>query len=236
MKNIYLINPEWLKNFKDYYNYGKLRDSLESNKKFNSISYNNLDENIIKTIINDYDLSENILNFHNTELSLDLKKIENVNCLLNNKFKKYNNILFILEGIIIPSKIMKLIQELDKNLSCIRPEYLIFKPKNIIYINGNIIIISNVNFNLFIPKLVFIFNSKELFQNEKNKILNSNSIIEYIKLMKCNENENDNLQSLRNEKEEEIGKLIIINNDQKTDRKITNNNKEKKNSFSKRQN
>ena len=229
----YLINPEWLNKLKDFYNYRNLSYSLKSNKKFHSVNYNNLDENKINDIINDYYLKKSILNFQNTELPPYLKEISHANCVLNNKFKSFNNILFILEGIIIPDKIMKLIKTLDANLSSINSKNIIFKQNIIIYIIYNKIIISNLNFNLFNPKFVFIFNSKELVQNEKNKILNSNSIIEYIKFMNCNENEKDNLQSLRNEKGEEIGKLIIINKEPKNQQKSTNNNQIKTNSVPK---
>jgi hypothetical protein len=51
--------------------------------------------------------------------------------------------------------------------------------------------------------------------------------------MNCNENEKDNLQSLRNEKGEEIGKLIIINKEPKNQQKSTNNNQIKTNSVPK---
>ena len=225
----YLINPEWFECLKDYYNYANLSNYLQNNMKFNSVNYNNLDEHKVKAIINDYYLNENILNFKNTELSSDLAKIENVNCVLNNNFKNFNNILFILEGIIIPEKIMKLIKQLDDNLLKIIHKNLIFKKNNIIYIRNNYIVISHLNFNLFIPKFVFIFNSNTLVQNEKNNILNSNSIIEYINLMKCNQNEKDHLQSLRNVKGEEIGKLIIINKLPKNKKIISNDSQKKKN-------
>ena len=186
------------------------------------MNYNNLDENKINDIINDHYLNENILNFQKTELSPYLKDILHSNCVLNNNFKSFNNTLFILEGIIIPDKIMKLIKTLDTNLSSIQPKYLIFKQNMIIYIIYNKIIISNLNYNIFNPNYAFILNSKELVQNEIKKILNSNSIIEYIKFMNCNENEKDILQSLRNEKGEEIGKLIIINKEPKIQKKSTN--------------
>ena len=222
-----LINPEWLQKFKEYYNYRNLSYSLKNNNKYNSLNYNNLDENKINDIINDYYLNENILNFQKAKLSPYLKEISHANCILNNNFKSFNNTLFILEGIIIPDKIMKLIKTLDTNLSSIKPKNIIFKQNMIIYIIYKKIIISNLNYNLFNPKFVFILNSKELVQNEIKKILNSNSVIEYIKFMNCNENEKDILQSLRNEKGEEIGKLIIINKESKIQKKSTYNNQMK---------
>jgi hypothetical protein len=105
-----------------------------------------LDENKINDIINDYYLKKSILNFQNTELPPYLKEISHANCVLNNKFKSFNNILFILEGIIIPDKIMKLIKTLDANLSSINSKNIIFKQNIIIYIIYNKIIISNLNY------------------------------------------------------------------------------------------
>ena len=46
------------------------------------MNYNNLDENKINDIINEYYLNENILNFKNTELSEYLKTISRINCVL----------------------------------------------------------------------------------------------------------------------------------------------------------
>ena len=85
----YLINPEWLKKFKEYYNYRNLYYSLKNNKKYNSVNYNNLDDNNINYIINEYYLNENVLNFKNNELSEYLKNISQLKCFLNKNFKKY---------------------------------------------------------------------------------------------------------------------------------------------------
>ena len=124
----YLINPEWLIKFKEYYNYRNLSYSLKNNKKFNSLNYNNLDDIKIDDIINEFYSNKTILNFQNVELSPYLKEIKNANCILNNKFKSFNNTLFILEGIIIPYKIMKINKKLDTNLS-----YILLKIYSYIY-------------------------------------------------------------------------------------------------------
>ena len=66
------------------------------------------------------------------------------------------------------------------------------------------------NKNIFIPKYILIYNSSEILNNEKKILLSDSfSINEYIKFSIPIENKN-NYKLLKNEKNEELGKLIII--------------------------
>ena len=87
--------------------------------------------------------------------------------------------------------------------------------------NNPKIIIGNLNDdNIFTPKYVFEYNSSYIVSKERKTILNSKTIKEYIKSKKCSLY-NFKLQKLKNEKDEDIGKLLIMK---------TQNHKIKKNS------
>ena len=203
-KKYCLINPQWLANFKKFFNYEKLCNLLNKNSKdISNVNYKNIDEsidNIIKVYSN-----QNTLNFNKKQLSEELTDIKNITCFLLKKF----GIKFILEGVIMPVKIMKLIKDWNRKIP-IFPKELYFKKNFIIYVNNQKIIIGNLNEeNLFTPKYIFEYNSSNIVPKERNTILNSKTIKEYIKLRKCSEY-NFKLQKLKDEKDEEIGKLIIM--------------------------
>ena len=175
----YLINPKWLINFKEYYNYEKLYNLLSSQNNNNSINYNNLDDNI-DYIINNYNFNKDILNFEKKELSEELIDIINIKC----KFIKKYNKAFMVESIIFPSTIMELIINCYKlNLKYIFIKELIFKNNNIIYINSQsvIIIIGKLNdYNYFVPKYIFSYNTLNIFKNEINIILSDSFLINFL--------------------------------------------------------
>lgn len=203
-----LINPQWLNDFKQYYNYEKLYKALYNNKNNLKLDYTNLDEKVIN-IINDY-INKDNLDFNKKELSQELTDIKNITCFLYNKF----NIKFIYEGKIIPIKIMNLINKWNNKIP-IFPKELFFKRNNIIYINNLKIIIGNLNNeNIYIPKYVFVYDSPDIFSEEKKKIIESENIKDYIKIRKCDEKDYK-IQDLKNEKNEEIGKLLILINHRK---------------------
>jgi len=209
-KKYCLINPQWLTDFKEFYNYEKLSNLLNKNSKdISNVNYNNIDE-AIDEIIKLYS-SKNTLNFNKKQLSEELTDIKNITCFLLNKF----GIKFILEGVIMPVKIMKLIKDWNKKIP-IFPKELYFKKKFIIYVNNQKIIIGNLNEdNLFTPIYVFEYNSSNIVPKERKIILNSKTIKEYIKLRKCSEY-NFKLQNLKDEKDVEIGKLIIMKSPNKS--------------------
>ena len=216
----YLINPKWLKMYKNYYNYDDLLKFLKTNKRNNSICYNNLEDKY-KNIIDEV-VDKKIINFEKKELSEDLLGIKQINCFVIRQY----NIFFVKEGIIFPSKIMQLILQIHECLpNNIFPKELYFMSNNIIYIiksNKNIIIGNLNEKNIFIPKYVFIFKSIENLENEKNKIwTNSFSIKKYKQKSKPIDN-NINFRIFKNEENEEIYKLVILLNKDKKRAKTPN--------------
>ena len=199
-----LINPQWYNNLKKYYNYEKLYNLLNTNDKDNSnVNYKNIDENIDSII--KANLNKNTLNFNRKQLSEELTDIKNITCFLLKKF----GIKFIFEGVIVPVKIMKLIKDWNKKIP-IFPKELYFKNNFIIYVNNPKIIIGNLSDdNIFTPKYVFEYNSSNVVPKERKTILNLKTIKEYIKSKKCSLY-NFKLQNLKNEKDEDIGKLLIM--------------------------
>ena len=84
-KKYCLINPQWLTDFKDFYNYEKLSNLLNKNSKdISNVNYKNIDE-AIDEIIKLYS-SKNTLNFNKKQLSEELTDIKNITCFLLNKF------------------------------------------------------------------------------------------------------------------------------------------------------
>ena len=203
-KKYCLINPQWLSNLKKYYNYEKLSNLLNKNsKEFSNVNYKNIDESI-DDIIKVYS-NKNTLNFNRKQLSEELTDIKNITCFLLKKF----GIKFIFEGVIMPVKIMKLMKDWNKKIP-IFPKELYFEKNFILYVNNQKIVLGNLNENnLFTPKYVFEYNSSTIVPKEQKIILNSKEIKEYIKLRKCSES-NYQLQKLKDEKDEEIGKLLIM--------------------------
>ena len=201
MKNeeeYYLINPEWLKGFKEHYSYDKIQKFLESQK---NLSFYNIDINI-NDIIRKL-LSESRIDIHNE--FKDLKNVNKINTTVNRK----NNIVFTNEGRILPSKIMSIIKNLDKKLNqIILPKRFIFDNNLIYYINKEKIIIGNQNnFPGFKPLYVLAFNSLEK-EKEEEKLLFLTSFNNYISQRKCNNA--FGVQKLLDEKNQPIGTLLIL--------------------------
>ena len=207
----YLINPDWLTKFKDFYSYHKFQEKLEMMKlKFN---YHIIDSNI-----------ENIISSIPDEIKPDdkplLSELKKINTLYTNMIK-LKNIRFIKEGIILPSKIIYIIKNIIEDSKDIFPKKkIIFKDNYIYYIKNEKIIIGNFLYSaLFIPNYVFSYNSVELEKKEENKLLSSN-INEYIEQKHCDPREAN--QILKNEKGEEIGSLIITSENKQKSQEIKN--------------
>ena len=99
-EDFYLINPKWLKRFKEFYSYDKLKKRFDNLSKV--YNYNILDYGI--KFILDTLSAENILS--NVEIFPDLKDIK----LINTVAKLEKGIIYTNPGIIIPGKIMDIIE------------------------------------------------------------------------------------------------------------------------------
>ena len=158
----YLIKPQWILDYKKYYNYENLNNLLLKR------NISNLDD-CLNDIENNYDLYKDTLDFEKKELSDDLSDYKNINC----GFAKLYDTTFIVKGKIISANIIDLMKKMYKDkLKLLLPKTLFFKNSNIFYINKLKIIIGNLyNKNLFIPKYILIYNSYEILNNEKKNII-----------------------------------------------------------------
>ena len=205
-KNFYLINQDWLNNLKNTYGYEQLKKRLESLAK--NYNYNNVESfigNNLKMLS-----EENIIK--KDAVFQDLKNVKKICTGVDNK----NNIKFTGPGIILPSKIMDIIKSWDENVKNIIPKYFIFKFGLVYYINNfnpGKIIVGNLDKStaLFKPKYIFAFSIKL----EKSEIeqITSNRINDYIAKRKCYHEKEGQPQQLKNEEEQPIGTLIILEED-----------------------
>ena len=196
-ENYYLINPNWISDFKSYYSYNNVKKILESKEKINNDLIDSEIDNVIDMIIKKVKLPKKPLTYGLQRLSPNLIRYIN-----NND----NNILFIKNGIIFPSKIMHIIKNIHPEIKHCLKKILIFKNEYIYYINKEKIIVGIFRYSaLFIPSYVFIYKSLEL-EKEEAKIMLSLNINEYLKKRNCDvQSEN---QILKNENGEEIGSFI----------------------------
>ena len=218
----YLINEEWINQFKVYYKYEKVYKSLYIISQQNpEINYKNLDyyiDSFIKKYANN---NNNFIPFEKYNFSKKLKEID----IEYSKNKQY----------ILESKIMELINEcLNQNYKNIEPKKLIKKENNNMFLidKYNIkIIIGNINEDtlqydfkpIFNRKCILSYKSIQILSKEK-EILLDNSLDNYINYRKCNKLD-PNKQILIDDKNNELGNLIIIT---KNKIKITNFNEVKK--------
>ena len=186
VEKYYLINHIWLDKFKNFYSYNNIKKHLQSIKNCNYYLIDIHINDIIKQIL------------ESTKLAYQS---------LPNNFK--TNILSNQKGIIIPQKIMNLIQELDKDSIRIgKPNrfFINYNHNSIYYINDK-----TISFGYFqksaIFESIYIFKyiSNEIEKKEEEKIFYS-QINNYIREKNCNTQ--DFKQILRNG-EETIGTLII---------------------------
>jgi len=201
----YLVNHDWINEFKNHYDYQKFCDILNNDYYFKFKKYDNVDPQM-----NDIILKLKYYTFDELMLSEDLSNVEKMMPPLEEKFKvKYYKISFL-----IPSKIMNLIKNLFTNKEQLFQSSEIFSKNDDIYIiESNNIYVGNLNDELlFIPKYIFSYNSIDLIGEEKEK-LNSSFIEEYMKKNKCKKLFSESEQQLKNQNNETIGKLIILSNE-----------------------
>ena len=212
-QNFYLINPDWLIELKNNYNYEKINELLSNYKKSNKIDYSNLDQNMNDILL----YSKNIIKIDKIELSDNLMN----NDYINPPLLKNNNINYYDKFHIIPFEIMNSIKEyiLGNNIT-VEPKEIFISQDNYIYILDSLqIYFWKIDDKLlFTIKYIFLYDSINIFNQEK-KIINSNPIIEYIQQRKCNQN-GAILQDLwDNESSQKIGKFITLNNISKIEQK-----------------
>ena len=212
-QKFYLINPDWLIEFKNNYNYEKINELLSNYDKSNKIDYSNLDQNMNDILL----YSKNKIKIDKIELSDNLMN----NDYINPPLLKNNNINYYDKFHIIPFEIMNSIKEyiLGNNIT-VEPKEIFISQDNYIYILDSLqIYFWKIDDKLlFTIKYIFSYDSINIFNQEK-EIINSTPIIEYIQQRKCNQN-GAILQDLwNNESSQKIGKFITLNNISKIEQK-----------------
>ena len=237
-EDYYLISPNWLNNFKNYYDYHNYCEDFNTikTKTKTKINYNNY-KKFMKSILN----YRNNINFFDDKLYKYISNNEEIIC-MPKKFKKKFN--YFSNCYIINSEIMNIIKAIyEDNLTKIKKRKIKYENKTIYLIYSTKITIGNLNEDLlFIPKYIFEYNSPEIFESEKEGICYF-PIKRYIKSFNCDLN-NYEIQSLINEENIECGQLLILLNQkdikkesfQITPKNLKLNLKKKKNNISKSRN
>ena len=212
-EDFYLINPKWFKKFKEFYSYDKLKKRFDNLSKV--YNYNILDYGI--KFILDTLSAENIL--RNVEIFPDLKEIK----LINTIATKEKGIIYTNPGIIIPGKIMDIIKNFNFfEFQKIQPKIFYFISNLVYYINSSKkIIVGYLKDNIeFIPNFIFEFNN-DLEEYEIKHIIFT-PINDYIIQNKCNPKKF--FQPILNEKNQQIGNLLILNQRRVNSSKFLNRN------------
>ena len=196
----YLINPNWLSEFKKYYSYEQLEKQLDS--IIFLAEYSSID-----LFINDYidKIPEEARpNYKPFSQKLKVKGFFNPNLTSISGGAK---ISFIYKGIIFPKKIIDIINILDGDfIKMAKQKNFHFTGNNIYYINNkNIIYGIRKNNALFEPVYIFNYISDEIKLKEQ-EVLFRCDIKDYITAKKCNTQ--INYQPLKNG-EDIIGYLYI---------------------------
>ena len=202
-KIYYLINPSWIMNLKNLYNYQILSQNLKHIKlKDINITYDNFDYYI--PLINNY-LSK--INFN-----LEYDEIPEQN-MINISANQINsdNLVYYRYCYIIDMKIKNIIQKyvLKSNKLDICGQK-VFAKNSIIYLNiDNNIMSGNLDQNfIFVSDYVLCFNSPESLLNEKEFLLNY-SFNDYLK-SKNIQKFNSNILPLIDENNEKIGEIMQL--------------------------
>jgi len=211
----YLINPDWIEQLKNYYDYQSLRNLLNENKK-KEINYSNLNDHL-----------DELLSFLSNNFLEKMKlSEESINSYINTQLLPKDDIIFI-----IPKELMDSIMKyLFKNKKIvIEAKSILLKDNNNIFIFDSLtVIFGNLNNNLlFNSKYTFSYNNQNILDEEK-EFINSKSIKEYMDLRGCDGKSPNHKQDLKRN-DAIIGNLIISR---------SNNiecNKEKEESFNKQE-
>ena len=213
-QNYYIINIEWLDKFKKYYDYNKIYNILKTQYDIHNIeiNYNNFEGHIF-TIQNLY-----FKNIH-LKISGQFETYVNINEIYPKK-KTKQNIEFYQNNFLIHEKIIEMIYKYNYP-----NEKILIKPKKIIVKNDNIYLFDECSINignlneqyLFSPQYIFFYNQLRIMTEEKEKLF-CLSIKDYIESRKCIEN-NYNIQTLIEENNKAIGKLIIFHTNLKKEKR-----------------
>jgi len=210
-KDYYLINPDWLNKYKEYYDYQKLYKCLNT-RKINSkkieVNYSNLDK-FINSILKIYS-EKNLLNFKKNVFDTTFDTMDSLNIDdMKPPSKAKNNIVFYTNCYIIDSKIFDLILKIfqKEEIDIIKKKKIYSKNNNIYIMYLKKIIIGILNNELiFIPKYILSYDTPEIFESEK-KIIQSETLEKYITSLNC-DLDNFNLQDLK-QYNKKLGQLII---------------------------
>ena len=207
-KIYYLIDPNWIINFKKSYNYQTISQILKSINI--SITDKNFESKIssIKNYISKYDF--NLENF---------EKSDNLLVNISASQRKYNNLIYYPFCYIIDFKIMNIIKNyVFKGNKLNINGHKVFAKNNSIYLNvSNNIMHGNLDRNfIFIADYILFFSSSEFYFNEKNLLLQY-SFFDYLKYKNIEEN-GSNILPLKDENNDTIGKIMLVPKNQATNK------------------
>ena len=214
-KNYFLINPEWLENYKNAYHYNELYKILEDFSKYNyTINYNNLEGHILTILYSKKDC---------------LKKIKSEKEIIKHdiipKSFSINNITFYENCFIIDEKIIDMINVYHFKGKIQKFPIKIKVKNNYIYlIDALSISIGSINNKLVFVPIYLLFYENLIISDAEKDLLFSNTIKDYIRLRKCSEIYNK-IQTLIKEKNEQIGNMIVLKIGEFKPNKLTDNNK-----------
>ena len=197
-KQCYLINPDWIEQLKNYYDYQNLHNLLNENTN-EKINYNNLNKHL--------PLDELLSILGNNFIEKKKLPEKPFNSNLNIQLESKNDIIYI-----IPKELMdSIIKYLFENKKIVfEPKTILQKDNNNIFIFDSLnVIFGNLNDNhLFNSKYIFSYNNQHILDEEK-EFINSKSIKEYINLRGCDTNSPNHIQDLKRN-DVIIGNLTIL--------------------------
>ena len=227
IEDYFLINSDWLRDYKDFYDYNKLYKALEGYSNNNIyINYKNLNGYISTISLN---IKKTFLKKRKSGIEMSIDYIMIKPTYIDN-IEFYENCFIIDEKIIdMINKYEHLSEKISKTDHLIKIKIKV-KDNYIYLINSKLISISigKINDNLiFIPICLLVYDTLGILKEEK-KLLFSNEIKDYLRLRKCSETI-ENMQTLiKDKKNEEIGNVIILKVDEFKPKENTvtkNNNK-----------
>ena len=198
-ENYYLINFEWMKQYKEYFNYSEIGKILEKHSKYNKFSdyetnIKSLKDEIIKSNINKKEGS-----FNN-----DIQIIPEEEIIKNN-IKHFTKFVIVNEKINNLIKKFKIEYKLKNNFSDKKFSFS-FYPQ--LYYGTNFIEIGSFNIEEMFDSNYYIHFLKESYI-VRNEILNSGTIDQYLKKNKINF-EKSEIQEIKDFSNKIVGKIINL--------------------------